>query len=142
MQSKSTATWLKAASAIVFGFGVLTALAALPALAGPTRILADIMFWPLDGAQSLAAPEARILCAIGGGVMAGWGALLWLVAAKLYPRDPELARTMTLASVGIWFAIDSFASILAGAPVNAVLNIGFLLLFVLPLRRGRAIAAA
>lgn len=142
MRNHSTATWLKTASAIVFGFGVLVALAALPALAGPTRILADIILWPFDGAQSLSGSEARILCAIGGGVMAGWGALLWLVSAKLYPREPELARAMILASVATWFVIDGVASVLAGAPLNAALNIGFLLLFALPLRRGRKTAEA
>lgn len=43
-----------------------------------------------------------------------------------------LADIMT--GITFWFVTDSTASILSGAPVNAVLNIGFLLLFALPLR--------
>jgi hypothetical protein len=135
MQAQPTRFWLRSASAIVIGFGVLVALAAFPATAGPTLLLTDLIFWPFDGAQSLGAPETRLLCAIGGGLMAGWGVLLWLVATQLYPREPELARTMILYSTGTWFVIDSLGSIAAGAPLNALLNVGFLLAFVLPLRR-------
>jgi hypothetical protein len=67
--------------------------------------------------------------------------MIWLVAGRLYPRDPELARTLILASVAAWFVIDSLGSVAAGAPLNAVLNVVFLLVFWLPLRRRRELAA-
>jgi hypothetical protein len=34
--------------------------------------------------------------------------------------------------VGCWFVVDSLMSIAAGAPLNAIFNVGFLLLFVVP----------
>lgn len=126
--------WLEAASLIVAGFGLLTALAAVPVAAAPTVLLADIIFWPLDGAQSLAAPEARLLCAIGGGVLAGWGIMMWLLVRKLFMREPAAVRAALLAGMITWYAIDSTFSAFAGAPFNAVLNVPFLLLFLLPLR--------
>jgi hypothetical protein len=135
MQSNSTIFWLKLACAAVIGFGILTAAAALPITAAPTLLLTDMIIWPLDGAQSLAAPETRLLCAIAGGIMTGWGVLLWLVTTQLYLREPELARTMILYSAGAWFAVDSLASIAAGAHMNPLFNIGFLAMFVLPLRQ-------
>ncbi len=138
MHEQTTMNILKFASALVIGFGVVVAIAAYPPTAGITRFLLDLIKWPLDGAQEISSPEMRFLCAVSGGVMVGWGVLLWLVVTRLYPKDPVLARTMILASIGIWFVIDSTASILAGASLNALLNISFLVLFVLPVLRRRS----
>lgn len=65
--------------------------------------------------------------------MAGLGVMTFLVAGELMPREPALARRILLAGVGAWFLVDSSMSIAAGAPLNAVFNSGFLLLFYLPL---------
>ena len=134
MSPSTTVTIMKTAAALVVGFGFLSLLGAHPATAMPLEFLIDLIFWPVDGGESLSAPATRLVCAIGGGLMVGWGLMLWLVVTRLYPRDPELARTMILTSVGAWFLIDSAGSLAAGAPLNAVLNISFLLAFTLPLR--------
>jgi hypothetical protein len=131
----STVAWLKTSSLIYIGFGIMTALSALPAAAGLTLFLTDLVFWPLDGAQSLRAPETRLFCGITGGVVTGWGVLLWLISTRLYPREPELARTIILSSVLSWFVVDGIGSTLAGAPGNVALNVVFLLLFAVPLWR-------
>lgn len=141
MPIPSTIMWLKVASAIVMGFGVLAGLAALPAAAAPMQILVDLIFWPVDGAPGSWGPEARFASGVGGGVMAGWGVMLWLTATRLYSREPELARTLILTSVGVWFVVDSLASIAAGAPLNAVLNVSFLLIFFIPLWRPARVVA-
>ncbi len=136
MSNSVVMTWLKVASAIVIGFGVVVALAAYPATAGIAQFLLDLIYWPLDGGQDLSSPEARLLCAISGGVMVGWGFLMWLVATRLYPREPELARALILSSIGAWFVVDSAGSIVAGAWLNAIFNIGFLALFYFAFRVG------
>ena len=46
--------WLKAGSLITIGFGLLIAAAAIPALSQPVAGLADLIFFPVDG-----APGAR-----------------------------------------------------------------------------------
>lgn len=140
MTPQTTVTILKAGSAIVIGFGILITLAAFPPTAEPTRLLTDIIFWPPNGAETGAASETRLLSAIAGGVMVGWGVLMWLLVTRVFPRDPETARFMILASIGTWFVVDGIGSFAAGAPINVVLNIGFLALFVLPLVRPVAIA--
>ena len=134
MSAEATQTWLKVAAAVTMGFGLLIGLAAYPATAGVTAFLTDLIFWPIDSAQTLAAPETRLFCAIIGGIMVGWGLMIWLITSRLYPREPALARMLILTSIGTWFVIDSAGSLAAGAPLNALLNIGFLLLFVIPLR--------
>jgi hypothetical protein len=134
----STISALKAASAVVIGFGLLTALAAWPPLNPPTLWLIDLMFLPFDGQQNITQPEARILCAILGGVLVGWGVMQWLIVTKLYRREQVLARQIIWASLWSWFAIDCTASAIAGAPFNAVMNVPFLLLFIIPLWRSTA----
>jgi hypothetical protein len=124
--------WLSVASLIVAAFGLAVALAAHPALAPTIGVLVDLLIWPLDGAQSLASPEARLLAAVGGGVMLGWGVMLWLVANRLYARDPALARSMVLTSVGAWFVVDSLASVMAGVPLDVLGNVAFLAMLVWP----------
>lgn len=138
MALQTTVTQLKFASAVVIGFGLLTALAAWPPLNLPTLWLIDLMFPPFDGQQNLNTPETRILCAVLGGILVGLGVLQWLVVTKLFAREPVLARQMILTSMWSWFVVDCTASTIAGAPFNAVMNVPFLLLFVVPLWRGSA----
>ena len=129
MANQTTLTWLKILAGVVIFFGVYVALAAHPATAGLVAPVVDMIVWPINGAETFAASEARLISAIGGGVMAGWGVLLWLVATRLYAREPALAKSMILWSIGVWFVIDSIGSVAAGAPLNVLLNLTFPIAF-------------
>lgn len=135
MQAETRTIWLKVASATIIIFGVLFFLSTMPPLSAPMAFLFDLVIWPLDGADDLAAPASRLLLAISGGVLLGWGIMLWLIVTRLYPNDPRLARTLILTSVCCWFVVDSLGSVIAGAPLNVLFNIVFLELFVIPLWR-------
>lgn len=132
MTIETRVRWLRIGAGITIAFGLLIAAAALPTLSGPAGLLLDLVYFPVDGAQSPGGPAARILSAIGGGVMVGWGVMLWQVATRVYPADPALGRTLILTGVCCWFVVDSLMSVAAGAPLNAFLNVGFLLVFVVP----------
>lgn len=123
---------LRFAAGVTMGFGLMTALAALPQLAAPTVMLADILIWPVDGAETGSLPEARLLYAIAGGVLTGWGWMIWLLAGEAMERQPELVRTVIRQSLLLWFAVDSTGSVLAGAPLNVLANGAFLALFLVP----------
>lgn len=123
---------LKAASAITIGFGMLIAAAALPAAQPPMAFLLDLIYFPVDGGQTLDGDGIRVLSAVSGGVMAGWGVMLWIVASEVYTTNPELGRKLILASIGTWFVVDSTMSVMAGAPLNALFNVSFLVLFAGP----------
>jgi len=137
MNEEITLRWLKFGSALTIFFGILVAAAATPIAAGPTQFLADLIFFPIDGAQDISSSETRLISAIGGGVMAGWGVLLWMLSTQLFPSNQALAANLIIASIVTWFVIDSTGSIIAGAPLNAVFNVSFLLIFCLPLWRYR-----
>ena len=136
MTPTATRSWLKAGAIIVVLAGVVFVLGVWPPLAGPAVLVTDFAFWPVDGAQTLAADETRLICALLGAVMAGWGVMLWLVADRLYPVDPRLARQTILTGLGTWFVLDCAASLIVGAPLNLLFNIAFLALFLIPLLRG------
>ena len=141
MENERTQAWVKAAAALVTGVGLVIALAAWPPLAGPVVFVADLFIWPLDGVQTLAAPETRVFMSITGGLMVGWGVTLWKLAAHLMPTDPAAVRSITMTGLYCWFAVDSLASIMAGVPINAVANVGFVVLFLLAFGQQRAARA-
>jgi hypothetical protein len=128
---------LRLAAAVTVATGLVLALAATPALNLPTRLLTDLVIWPLDQAQSLASAETRLALAIGGGVMVGWGWMIWHLAGEPMDRAPDAVRAIIRNSVLAWFLVDSAGSILAGAALNVVGNLVFLALFLVPMRAGR-----
>jgi hypothetical protein len=127
---------------LVLGSGALVAMGAHPVTAFPARLLSDLLFWPLDGLQTGLAGETRLLAAIGGGVMIGWGVLLWQLTGEMFDRAPEAVGRMIRTSVIAWFVVDSTGSFASGAWLNVVANLVFLGLFMVPLiaRRKDAIA--
>ena len=132
MDINNRVRWLRIASAFTIAFGLLMATAAVPALQAPMAFMLDFVYLPVDGAPTLSGEAPRLLNAITGGLMAGWGVMLWLVATELLPQNPALGRRLILIGIGTWFVIDSSMSVAAGAPLNALFNTGFLLLFFLP----------
>ena len=103
MQAQTRIVWLKVASDVFVLFGLLIAFASIPSAAAPTLFLADLIFWPVDGVQAVTTETNRLLSAILGGVMVGWGVLLYLLTTRIYPRDPDLSRLLITASIGTWF---------------------------------------
>lgn len=132
MKHAHVIAWLKASTIFTIGFGLMMSLSALPALSAPLEHLLDLVFYPLDGKQTMADPSVRLFSAIGGGVMAGWGMAIWMVVTRLGSREPDLARELILVGLWTWFVVDSSGSILSGAHWNAVANVGFLLIFLIP----------
>lgn len=129
---------LKAACVLVFLAGVMGAAAAVPALAAPWELLIDLVRWPIDGAQSVAASEARLLSAITGGLTCGWGVMLYGLAAGPIARGDGDMRRLFITGVLTWFAIDSLASFAAGWPGNVVLNLLFAVLLLVPFLMDRS----
>ena len=134
--------WLKLTSLFIIALGLLVALGAHPLTATPASWLADFVFWPFDGQQTLEADASRLMAAIAGGVMVGWGLMIWLVLDRLLPIDPALTRLLLMESTLAWFLVDSTGSYISGATVNVLLNTILMLAIVVPAWRIGKIPAA
>lgn len=133
---------LRFAAGVTMVTGLALALAAVPALNVGVRLLTDLLVWPFDGAETLAASETRLSLAIGGGLMLGWGLMIWQLVGEPLQRAPDAVRAIIRASVLGWFCVDSAGSVAAGAALNVVPNLVFLALFLIPMRRARGPVAA
>ena len=125
---------LKYASLGLIGFGLLNFLSLFTGIQPVMGWFLDLAFLsPLGSDHQLSSEAARLWIAISGGLLAGWGATLLLLSTQVYAKDPDLGKRIILTGVVVWFVIDSAGSIVAGAPFNAVLNFGFLLMYEVPL---------
>ena len=132
MSLQSSITGLKVACFVTIGFGVLMSFSLFTPAMAITEYLFDFVFFPIDGIQSVSTDAGRLLLAISGGIMAGWGVMIFLLATKFYPTNPMVGRAVILPGILVWFLADSLGSIVVGAWVNAILNTGLLALFIIP----------
>lgn len=124
--------WLLVVSVGVMVFGIGMVLA--PNL---TRQLFGLLLYAsADGLDGFGAgPLAYVTLVHGvlGAVMFGWSvALLYIVLGPFRRRSRE-GWQMLAVSVACWFVPDTAFSLWMGFWQNAVLNLGFVLLFILPL---------
>jgi hypothetical protein len=126
---------LKLSSLVTILTGVLSVLASSPVTEKPWLLLLDLLDWPFDGNPSAFTKESFILNAVLGGVMIGWGCLMFYVSDEI-KKSPRLLRAM-FVSLLCWFVTDSIGSFLSGVYGNIILNIIFLSMFLYPLMKLR-----
>ena len=127
---------LKASSLITVVTGVISVMASSPLTQKPWLLLLDLLDWPLDGSPSTFANESFILNAVLGGVMIGWGVLMYFVSDELQ-KSPRMLKAM-IVSLLCWFASDSLGSFVSGVYGNIFLNLVFLAMFLYPLMKIRS----
>jgi len=120
---------------IIMIFGVLFALAAIPWVYSWISFFFDIAHWPFNSAPEALDPTGRLMIAISGGLTVGLGAMVWTVATEVLPVAPKEGRKVVLYAAIGWFVTDSTFSVVAGSPLNVLLNLSFLLMMVMPLQR-------
>ncbi|MEQ8676477.1 MAG: hypothetical protein RLP44_22065 [Aggregatilineales bacterium] len=70
---------------------------------------------------------------VAGGVMIGWAVSMLFIIHIPFRRGEKWAWLALDASLISWFVLDTYASIRFGMSINALLNVGFLILFAIPL---------
>ncbi|MBL4768073.1 MAG: excinuclease ABC subunit A [Rhodobacteraceae bacterium] len=124
---------LKYASGAIIGFGLLFFLSLVTPLAKLMNLFIDLAFMPYDGAQMANREPAKLLTAISGGMLVGWGLMFWLVTTRIYTKDPALGKSIMLPSILFWFLLDSIGSVIVGAWFNVIMNTGFLISVAAPI---------
>lgn len=137
MSPHAASQFLKVVSVVSFGMAVIFASAAFASVDGASSLMLDFLAWPLGDGVSL-AQETRWLAAIGGGVWASLSVLYYLVVAPAVARGDDEARRGGLIAIIVWFVVDSAGSIASGVASNALFNVPFLVLFLVPLLGVRA----
>ncbi len=125
--------YLTGASVATIAFGLLIAASAWPPGAVLMEPMADLILW--DSAADFTARETRLMAAISGGTLTGWGIMILLLARTGLATAPVGIGRIILISILSWFTVDSLASLAAGAPLNVLGNIAFLLAFGIPAYR-------
>jgi len=116
----------------VASFAPICFLGTMPEFAAPGRWTLDLLSFPIDGRESLDDTTARLLSAVLGGFLLGYGVTIWKLSF-VYDKAPELIRKTVLTGLCSWFFLDSSGSIAGGHASNALWNILVLLAFVGPL---------
>jgi len=126
---------------IIMGLGVIFALATIPAVYNWLSVFFTAAHWPFNTAALTLDPTGRLMIAISGGLTVGIGAMVWTVATDVLPVAPEQGRKVILYATGAWFITDSTFSVIAGSPMNVLLNLTFVLLMIAPsMKKGPAVA--
>ena len=124
---------LKIACGLTMAMGVGTLFALATQTFGLLSWFMDLLYLPLDGQQSFGDASTRVLSAIAGGLMLGLGLMIWQLVEHVYIDDPAKGAKIIQWGLWGWYLSDSLGSVVAGAWFNAVLNAGFLLMFLVPL---------
>lgn len=132
MTHQTRTTALKWASAAVIGFGLSLTLSLFTPLAQALDLFVRLATLSTQEGVLLTAVDGRLFVAISGGILAGWGMMIWLITTRIYAHDPALGGPLIVIPTCVWFVVDSTGSVIAGAPFNAVLNLSFLAILVLP----------
>ena len=72
----------------------------------------------------------------------GWGVMIYVLVSEGVRSGAPWAYKALWASLLIWFVVDNFVSLVAGAPLNLLGNTLFAVLFFAPLIFGREAAVA
>lgn len=124
--------WLIAASIVVLVFG-------LGFVFLPDLLLAffNLVLFSSSRGSVLYAHNARgyisFAHAVLGAVMIGWSISLLYIVTGPFRRGERGAWSALTVSLLAWFVPDSAASLAAGYAGNALLNVGFIALFAVPL---------
>lgn len=133
MTSKTHKFWLKITAMSIILYSILFFLGTINETDKVIQIVLDISSWPLDNAQNYDANSTVFLSALLGGILFGWGILIWFLSSEIYDIAPEQTRKIVLISLLSWFFIDSLGSVFSGNFNNIIANIFLLLLLVGPL---------
>lgn len=125
-------TWMVGWCWVVAAFGALLAGGAAPATSGPVRLLLEV----LNGAAAVTVDDtARFSLAVLGAVTIGWGLTLLaaIEAACQLGAGGRRAWRMIAISVGAWYVIDSFLSVVTGFGFNVIPNTLLVIAFLTPI---------
>lgn len=136
MPNRPWRTWLLAASLGVSAFGLMLVVA--PSLA--RRGFSLMIYGSSEAVDGFGVEPARyvsLVTAVLGAVMVGWGLALFHAVRSFFDVRPRATWQLVAGSLLAWFVPDTTYSLASGFWQNAVLNLGFAMMFAVPLWASR-----
>ena len=126
--------WLFVCGIVMFVFGVLLALLYGTPVLDWLRIGINGAFWPGEAKMPPSVqPYQFWLIGLLGAAMAGWGTTISFIAFFPFQKKEKWAWFCLLSGVLAWFVIDESLSIYFHVFYNAIFNLGFLSMVLLPI---------
>lgn len=133
MTHKTHKLWLKITAISIIAYAILFFIGTLKQAEKIIEFVLDFSSYPVDGLQNYDSNSTIFLSALLGGILFGWGILIWFLSTKIYDLAPEQTRKIVLISLLSWFFIDGLGCIFSGNSANVIANILLLLILVGPL---------
>ena len=126
------------AFALLIGPGLMMILGFKGPFMPAVNAFLDFAHQPYDGQTQVSGEAGFLLNAILGGILIGFGTMIWMVSEYVFRGNPGLGRKIILTALLAWFVTDSLGSVLAGAWFNAIINLVILVSFLVPLLMGKS----
>ena len=133
MTHKTHKLWLKITAISIIAYAILFFIGTLKQAERIIELVLDFSSYPVDGLQNYDSNSTIFLSALLGGILFGWGILIWFLSTKIYDLAPEQTRKIVLISLLSWFFIDGLGCVFSGNSANVIANIFLLLILVGPL---------
>ena len=125
--------WLFVFSLIITIFGLGVALFSRTPLFVVVDSLINPNFWKANPLPIGVYEFQGWIYGVLGATMAGWGVFLAFIARHPFQARERWAWNAILFGLSLWFVTDTSISLYFGVAANAIGNIGFFLLGILPL---------
>ena len=93
----------------------------------------DPSFWPDNQISAGTMQYKKWVSGVLGAIVASWGILIAFIAYYPFNLRERWAWSSIAVAVMFWFFVDSGCSLYYNVPINAVVNLFTLVLFVVPL---------
>jgi hypothetical protein len=91
------------------------------------------VFWDAHAIGNPAKEFQQFVYGVLGGTMAGWGILIAFVTRYPFRNKEKWAWNSMVASILVWFVLDTYSSIYFKVYLNAISNTALLILVALPI---------
>jgi hypothetical protein len=125
--------WLLLVGVIMALFGIGLAVFKNTLLSFLVNDLFSHTFWPNTITDEGTARFKDLILSLCGAMMATWGILLFGIINNAFKKRELWAWNTVFISTCVWFTIDEFFSVYYHVWLNAVGNIPFLIMLIVPL---------
>jgi hypothetical protein len=125
--------WLFFVGIIISVFGALMSLLSGTLIFELFNQLINPVFWGADNIGENAKGFQQFVYGVLGATMTGWGIFMTFIAHFSFSKKEKWAWNCILVGTLAWFILDTSLSVYHKVYINAISNIAFLIMVMLPI---------